>query len=162
MHIRVNTQNSFIHIVLTLKFLQLASLFHFRREPGLAEFKVAQESIVVGGTNGKDDLRPAQRGNGINGRHPVGHIGARQARRNVKGEAVKFRHNVAEHSQHGHASVLELGGAVAFKGLGVNVGRQVERVKETSGGLMWKFVLWLGQLKDTTRSTMRYRDHIGI
>lgn len=107
-------------------------LFDIILSEGLhALFEVSKESIVISGTNGEDDLDPAQRRNGINGGNTIGHFRAWKTGGNVEGESVSFRGNVSQNSQHAHTSVLELGGTVGVEGVLVNVGRQTKGICET-------------------------------
>ena len=84
---------------LTLQLLKLAGLGGFWVEVKLANVKVSKETVVIGGSHGKENLGPAKRRNGINGCDTVGNFRARKARSNIPREAVDLRDNESNDSQ---------------------------------------------------------------
>jgi hypothetical protein len=111
--------------------LELSCLQNIGIESRLARVKVSEETVVVDGSDGKEDLRPSESRNGINGGNTVGDIRASKTRGNVERKTVEFRHNVTDDGKHGNAAVLELGRAVLVECLLVNVGTQASGVPES-------------------------------
>jgi hypothetical protein len=103
-----------------LEFVQL-ELLHISSNCVLSEIEVSQETIVVGGANGEEDLHPSKSGDGVNGSNTVWYISEFEARGNFSREADEFGHNVSDHTQHADTSVLNFGHTVRIKGLLVNV-----------------------------------------
>jgi len=127
-----HTSNTRYYKFNLLKFLKLAFLF-LGAQVKLAHVKVAKESIVISGTNGKEDLSPSQGRDGINGGHTVGDFRAGQTRSNVNGESVDFRDNVSNHGKLSDASVLQFSSAVLVERGLVNVLGQTEGIPVARG-----------------------------
>mmetsp|Transcript_16044 Transcript_16044/g.23229 ORF Transcript_16044/g.23229 Transcript_16044/m.23229 type:complete len:253 (+) Transcript_16044:98-856(+) len=123
-----------------LKLLGLALLELLSVKVRLAGVEVAEVSPVVDGADEEEDLHPSESRDGVDGSHSVGHLGAREAGGDVEWEAVDLRHDVAEDGELGHASVLELGGAVLVEGLLVNVSGEAKRIEEAGRGQDADFV----------------------
>ena len=88
--------------LLTLQLLKLSGLGSFRVKVELADVEVSKETVVVGGSNGEEDLGPAKRRNGVNGSDTVGDFRARKARSNVPRESVDFWDNETDDSKLGN------------------------------------------------------------
>ena len=85
---------------LTGELVLLAGGRDLRVKLELASIEVSEETIVVGGTNGEEDLHPAKSGDGADGGNTVGDLRAWKAWGDVEGESEDFRDNVSENSQH--------------------------------------------------------------
>jgi hypothetical protein len=110
-------------------------------EGGLAAIKVSQDSPVVNGANGEDDLEPAKSGEGINGGNAVGDIRESEARGGITRKGVELRDDVSDNAKLGDTSVLELGSAVLVKGGLVNVFSKAPRVIVSSGFAVRRLVI---------------------
>lgn len=93
-----------------------------------ANVEVSKEAIVVSGANEEEHLQPSKGWDCFNGSDTVGDIGECYTRSDFTRETEDFWNNVTDHSKHADTSVFELGSTVSFKGLGINVRGEPQRV----------------------------------
>jgi hypothetical protein len=121
------------YYILTLQLLKLSGFGDLRSQVWFSAVEVSEESVVVNGSNGEEDLCPAKSGDGIDGSNTIGDLSAWQAWSDVPAESVHFRDDVSNDCQLSNAAVLEFSSSVLVKGSLVDVLAQTGRVPETSG-----------------------------
>lgn len=118
----VKTESKHSLQFIELKFLHISSYGVF------AAFEVTEEAVIVGGTDGKENLHPTQRWDGVDGSDTVGDVGKFESGGDFAGEAVHFLYDISDHGQHANTSVFQFGCTVGIKRFLINVAGESQRI----------------------------------